>query len=71
MSESLKALSTDLSAAVDGYTDTKGPDAFAQRKKIIALAQDIINDVKEPRESPFDYCVSVSWPRLNSCRGLT
>lgn len=60
MSDSLKALSTDLQQAIDCYTDTSGPDGFAQRKKIIALAQEIINDVKDPHEKPFDYCVSVS-----------
>lgn len=60
MSDSLKALSTDLQQAIDRYTDTSGPDGFAQRKKIIALAQEIINDVKDPHEKPFDYCVSMA-----------
>ncbi|OJD29220.1 o-methyltransferase [Diplodia corticola] len=58
MSESLKALSNHLSKEIGDYSDSSGPDGFAQRKRIIALAREIIDDVQDPREKPFDdYCV--------------
>lgn len=61
MADSLKALSNDLSQAIDSYTDSSGPEGFAQRKKIVALAKSIIDDVQDPLEKPFDYCVSVNF----------
>ncbi|KAB2571908.1 O-methyltransferase hmp5 [Lasiodiplodia theobromae] len=60
MTDSLKALSNDLSQAIDSYTDSSGPEGFAQRKKIVALAKGIIDDVQGPLEKPFDYCVSMA-----------
>ncbi|GME62959.1 putative o-methyltransferase [Neofusicoccum parvum] len=41
-------------------TDASRPAGFQQRKQIIARAQDIINEARDPHEKPFDHCVSVA-----------
>ena len=56
---SLEALASQLTAAVTEYKDGSGNAGLLARKQIIGLAHSIINEVKEPGETPFEYSVYV------------
>lgn len=57
----LRALAANLTAAVDAHASLSNSDVHS-RNNLIRLAKQIINHVKEPRETAFEYAVSVSCP---------
>lgn len=56
---SLETLTRQLSDTVKGYDDPSGNTGLYTRKKIINIAKEIIEKVKEPQETPFEYSVKV------------
>lgn len=58
--KSLEALTQQLAEEVSNYKDPSGNAGLLQRKKILDAAKKIIDEVKEPGETPFEYSISVS-----------
>ncbi|KAK8244357.1 O-methyltransferase [Phyllosticta capitalensis] len=55
----LRALAANLTAAVDAHASLSNSDVHS-RNNLIRLAKQIINHVKEPRETAFEYAVSMA-----------
>ncbi|KAK7545449.1 O-methyltransferase-domain-containing protein [Phyllosticta citricarpa] len=55
----LRSLAANLTAAVDAYASLSHCDVHS-RNNLIRLAKQIINHVKEPRETAFEYAVSMA-----------
>lgn len=66
--KSLDALTQQLSEEVGNYKDTSGNAGLLQRKKILNAAKQIIDEVKEPGETPFEYSISVCDSIAATCR---
>ncbi|KAK7542626.1 O-methyltransferase [Phyllosticta citribraziliensis] len=55
----LRSLAANLTAAVDAHASLSDSDVHS-RNTLIRLAKQIINHVKEPRETAFEYAVSMA-----------
>jgi hypothetical protein len=62
LADSLRGWAADLADAAKAYKGASGQDGLLLRSKISASAKQIINAIKEPGETCFEYSVQVRYP---------
>lgn len=58
--DSLTALTDQITTASKNYSDTTGQQALLQRQRMVNAARQIINTVREPGETPYEFSTHVS-----------
>ena len=59
MPTKLESIVGDLSAAINGYDDPSSQEGRLKRQNILQLAQQIKEEVEEPRERAYEYIIQV------------
>lgn len=67
LADSLRGWAADLADAAKAYKGASGQDGLLLRSKISASAKQIINAIKEPGETCFEYSVQVRSEILQNC----
>lgn len=60
--KSLSALTEQITKASEGYADSTGQQGLLLRLRMASAAKQIINTVREPGETPYEFSTHVSVP---------
>jgi hypothetical protein len=63
--DSLHALTQQIVDASKNYKDKSGQEGLLQRQRMTNAARQIINTVREPGETPYEFSTHVEW--IHAC----